>query len=240
MKKSIAFPIMTLLTVATIALGVMFGLSKSDLSSTQTNLTNTQSQLSSTQADLTNTQSQLSSIQADLTNTQNQLSSTQADLTSTQNQLSSAKAQVTSLQNQLSSGGSQVASLQSQLSSANSQISSLQSQNRNLQSIVNLSQSSSEASSVTVNQSANSYTEIIAFTANYAGYVVVSGTSTTSNGYLMVTDSYNGYPFNNTNYTFGTANTKIIPILPGTVTVYFGNTNLINGASATITVTYYY
>lgn len=82
MKKSIAIPIMTVLAVAAVALGVMFSLTKSDLSSTQANLTSTQAQLLLTQ---------------------NQLSSTNAQVTSLQGQLFSANAQITSLQNQVSS-----------------------------------------------------------------------------------------------------------------------------------------
>lgn len=141
---------------------------------------------------------------------------------------------------QSNSSNSQIASLQSQLSSANSQVSSLQSQVSSLQSIVNLSQSKSEAVQTTVNQSRGQVASVVSFSAQYAGYIVVSGTSTTTNGYLQVTDSFSNYPYNSTTYAFGTGAQKTIPVLPGTVTVSFGNTNALNGATATISVTYYY
>ena len=181
----------------------------------------------------------ISSLQSDNTSYKTQIASLQ-------NQLSSANSQISSLQSQLSSGGSQVSnlqaqisSLQNQLDSATAQVTSLQNQNSSLQSIVSLSQSATKANAVTINQSAGASTSIVTFTASYAGYIVVSGTSTTSNGYITVTDSFSNYP-NYPGYVFGTGATRTIPILPGTVTVSFANSNLLNGATATITVTYYY
>ena len=103
-----------------------------------------------------------------------------------------------------------------------------------------MSLSSKRADAVTINQSAGQLTSIVTFTAGYAGYIVVSGTSTTSLGYLLVTKSFSGYPYNDIHYSFGTGASRTIPVLPGTVTVYFGNTNLLSGATATITVIYVY
>jgi len=133
----------------------------------------------------------------------------------------------------------------------------LESKNNNLQSIVNLSQSSVEVDSVTVNEGPNAEVQVAAFGVNYAGYIVVSGTSTTSNGYVAVYASFEPSVFREANvpfptaaiatdslpcYSFGTSNQVIIPVLPGGVILYFGNTNPWNGAgaTATITVTYYY
>ncbi len=177
--------------------------------------------------------SEKQSLQAELSSASSEISTLESQVSSLETQLSSTNAQISSLQSQLSSGGSEIANLQAQ-------ISSLQSQNSNLQSIVNLSQSSTQASSVTVNQAAGQLSLVKSFSASYAGYIVVSGTSTTTNGYIMVTDSFSGYPYNSTTYSFGTGATRIIPLLPGTVSVYFGNTNFSSGATATITVTYYY
>jgi len=101
-----------------------------------------------------------------------------------------------------------------------------------------LQESSLKADEKTINQDRGTRSAIVTFTAEYAGYVVVSGTSTTSNGYIMATSSFPGYPHNDTRYGFGTGATRLIPVLPGTIVVYFGNTNLASGATATITVRY--
>ncbi|PVV83299.1 hypothetical protein [Dehalogenimonas alkenigignens] len=148
------------------------------------------------------------------------------------------QSQVSSLQAQLNSANSQVSSLQNQLNSVSSQLNTANTQISGMQSLLNLSVSSVKASQSTINQGAGQATVVVSFTANYAGYVAISGTSNTTLGYVMVTDSFNGYPHNSTRYAFGTGASLLIPVLPGTVTVYFANTNLINGATATLTVTY--
>jgi hypothetical protein len=70
---------------------------------------------------------------------------------------------------------------------------------------------------------------------------LVTGTSTTT-GYIeaqdYMTNPSGGY--SNPKMSFGTGATLIIPILPGTIGVYFSNNNFVNSATATITVTYYY
>jgi hypothetical protein len=119
----------------------------------------------------------------------------------------------------------------STLSRDNSKITSLQ-------STVELSLSSNEANAITVNQAAGGSSPIVTFTANNAGYIVVSGTSTSITGHITIKDSYNGYP--DANYSFGTGASKIVPVLPGSVSVFFGNSDLVYGATATISVVYYY
>jgi len=216
------------------------------ISSLQSDNTSYKTQIASLQNQLSSANSQISSLQSQLSSGGSQVSNLQAQISSLQNQLTSANSKISSLQSQLSSGSSQVSnlqaqisSLQNQLDSATAQVTSLQNQNSSLQSIVSLSQSATKANAVTINQSAGASTSIVTFTASYAGYIVVSGTSTTSNGYITVTDSFSNYP-NYPGYVFGTGATRTIPILPGTVTVSFANSNLLNGATATITVTYYY
>ncbi len=210
----------------------------------QSQVASLQGQLSSANSKVSSLQNENSAYQSQVASLQDQLSSSQSTLQAAnsqlQSQLSSAKSQITSLQNDVSGYQSQISSLKSQLSSLNDQVSSLRSQNSELQSIVNLSKSSVVANEKTINQSEGQSSSVVSFTAQYAGYVVVSGTSTTSNGYLMVTDTFNGYPHNGVRYSFGTGATCTIPILPGTVTVYFANSNVSGGATATLTVIYYY
>lgn len=131
---------------------------------------------------------------------------------------------------------SQNASLHSQVSSLNSQISSLQSTISSQNEVLALSNSQPEATQVTINQDAGGTSQVASFTAQYAGQVKISGTSTTTAGYLIVSES-NGFK---QQYAFGTSNTVYVNIVPGNVTVAFGNTNFGNGATATLTVTYIY
>ena len=134
-----------------------------------------------------------------------------------------------------------LSSVNSKLSTANDEVASLQSKAASLQNIVSLSQSSVELNLFTVNQPAGSKTAVVTFPANYSGYIVVSGTSTTNNGYAMIEDSNAKYTFNAMKFVFsGGAINQTIPVLPGNITVYFGNTNPFVGATATLTVTYYY
>ncbi len=161
-----------------------------------------------------------------------------AQASSMQSQISDLKSQVSSLQSQTSSLQSQVSGLQSQNSNLQSQVSSLQSMVSSQNALLSLSVSTSEANQVSINQAAGDTSTITTFTGNYAGYVHITGTSTTTNGFIRVTDSFyaGGNP---TNYQFGTGATLDLGVLPGTITVSFGNTNFSNGASATITVVYY-
>jgi hypothetical protein len=137
--------------------------------------------------------------------------------------------------------GVKLSSANSDLSAANDKVASLQNKVASLQNIVDLSQSSVELNSFTVNQPAGARTAVVTFPANYSGYIVVSGTSTTDKGYAMLEDSNTKYTFNDMKFFFsGGAINQTIPVLPGNITVYFGNTNPFIGATATLTVTYHY
>ena len=182
----------------------------------------------------------VSDLQGQVTSARSQISDLQAQVSSVKSELSSIKAQVSSLQNDASTYKSQISTLQSQLSSANAQVSSLQSQNSSLQSIVSLSKSQTLVNQLTLNQGASETSLVVSFQADYAGYIVVSGTSTTNSGYISVLDTWPNYPFNGYSYEFGTGMNRTILVMPGTVRVSFGNGNTSNGATATLTVTYYY
>jgi uncharacterized protein YlxW (UPF0749 family) len=190
--------------------------------------------------------SQITSLENGLTTASSTIASLQGQLSSTQSQLTSANAQILSLGNDLSAGKSQIANLQSQVSSYQNQASSyqnqvatLQSQNNDLQNIVNLAAYAAQASSVPISQAAGQMSPVTSFTANYAGYIVVSGSSSSGSGYVRVTDTYSSYPYNSYNYPFSTSGSVFVPVLPGTITVYYGN-NDAAAVTATISVMYYY
>ena len=189
----------------------------------------------------TTLQVQLAVANSQIADLRSRLNSTITQLTTLAMQLTSAQDQSTASQTQLQQAKAQIASVQSQLDSANSALSSSQSQVASLQAITNLSSSTEVLSSslVTANYAA---TTIASFKVGYAGYVSVSGYSTSDSAFIMLADSFSGYPYysNNYHYRFGrTQTTWIIPVLPGTVTIYFyGTTAAVE--TATVSVTYYY
>ncbi len=189
--------------------------------------------VSGNQSQVSSLQSQLAAVDSQLKTLQNQASSSQSLVTSLQNQLATYKSQNDSLQGKIALSDSQITNFQSQ-------IASLQNANNELNSILNLSKFSVKANALTIYQNASASSLVASFPADYAGYIVVTGASTTATGYLTVTNSFSGYPYNNYDYYFGANSTVLIPVLPGVVSVYFGNHNVTGPVSATLTVTYYY
>jgi len=140
-----------------------------------------------------------------------------------------------------SNSGSSCYSLESEVQYLRNQVQTLQSEVRNLQNIVNLRESVTYWHDQPINEGPGGYYSF-SFTANYAGYVIVNVlSSTTSNTWVQI-KIYN--PSTGTiesqKYTVGYSGTVYFPVLPGTVTIYIGNSNLINGASQTVTITYVY
>jgi len=191
-------------------------------------------------------QSQLNADNSEISSLNSQLNADNSTVSSLQSQLSSANGQVSSLQSQLlsdsneiSSLESQVSNLQSQLSSASSSSSSLQSQLSSYEAIANLQDSSTLTYDQTVNQPAGSYT-YWTFSLSYPGYLLVDVlSSTTSNTYVTVSYSYGGSNITFTN-NVGSSGMVLVPVLPSSAVVEVGNTNFINGATETVTITYYY
>jgi len=169
----------------------------------------------------------------------NDQSSTIASLNS---QIASLNSQIADKDNTISSLHSQITSKDYTISSLNSQVTSLQSQVNDLTSIVNLGESVVWVNDETVSQPAGSYTTWTpAFSASYAGYVTVQVfTSTTSNTYVRVIYSSHGVNYDN-QIGVGTGGTAVFPILPtSSIDIRVGNSNWLNGATETVTVTYYY
>jgi len=150
--------------------------------------------------------------------------------------------------------------------SLNSQVTSLQAQMASLQNQVqSLTDTLTEYKSVVLfdnqtSQEANNYTSWH-FLANYSGYIIAQVTSSTWNAYIQVS-WYNeviDYHYNKTAGA-GYGGWGIFPVVAGLYTAYppppyrpglgsfnptdveirVGNTNLINGATETVTITYYY
>jgi type II secretory pathway pseudopilin PulG len=92
-----------------------------------------------------------------------------------------------------------------------------------------------------ISQTAGSYTQYT-FNLSYPGYVkVIVFSSTTTKTYVEI----NGYSEQGISYStgqvdIGSSGTVSFPVLPGSVTIYIGNNNLINGATEQIEIVYYY
>jgi len=148
----------------------------------------------------------------------------------------------------------QIQEKDAEISSLESQKTSLQHQIDDLNHIIHLQESVIWVNSETMSQPANSYWSFSTSNVTYAGYVVVwVETSTTTNTYVRVI--YSNYvttrivgnqhyvtDFNYDNQiTVGSGGTVVFPVLPCTsVEIRVGNTNLINGATETVTITYFY
>jgi hypothetical protein len=124
----------------------------------------------------------------------------------------------------------------------NTDYNSLQAEVTDLTNTVNLAKSTVWTSSQTVSQTAGNYTSWY-FQPSYAGYVLVNVTSsTTSNTYAEAIQSTHGsHPVvYDDSITVGTGGIAVFPTLPGSIQVRVGNTNLSDGATETVTITYYY
>ena len=188
-------------------------------------MTSLNSQLAASQANLASVQGQVSSLQ-------NQLATTSTQIPSLQTQLSTANAQVTALQSQLSTANSQVTALQSQVNSLTAQLAAIGSNTSTSNTSTQIMGSTS------IGAAPGARSAIASFTASATGYISITGYSSTANSYIMTTNSSYG---NSANYTLNTASSTFsIPVQPGTVTVYFGNSDTVNTATAYITNVVYY
>ena len=135
-----------------------------------------------------------------------------------------------------------------QIDDKDNTITSLQSQMNNLTSIVNLANSTVWVNNQTISEPAagsgiawNDWT----FSTNYAGYVTVTVLSANASVWAhVIYFSWNDYFYDalsyNTSKIVGPVG-SFFPVLPSSnVTVGVGNGNLVDGATETVTITYYY
>lgn len=154
-------------------------------------------------------------LYAEAYNLQRQVSTLQTDKNDLQTQVNSLATEKTNLQNQISD-------LQTKLTTHK-----------------NLHYYKSIVSDHTLNQGAGSKSLVTTLHSDYAGYVDVSLTSTTTNAYVEVQYSWPNYDFY-FKKTLGTSGWEYFCVLPATIYIYVGNTNLLSGATHTISISYYY
>ena len=154
-------------------------------------------------------------------------------LSSMNNELNSKNSTIQSLNSQIISLNNQIANLKAQLNTSNGTIA-------NLQEILSLNETTVEISDQTISQPAGYYT-YWTFSIPYAGYIVVEVLSSTStNTYAIVSWSSYGVDYSDS-VTVGSSGTVNFPVLPSSnVVVGVGNSDLIIGATETVTILYYY
>jgi hypothetical protein len=79
------------------------------------------------------------------------------------------------------------------------------------------------------------------FNIQYPGFIVVMVlSSTTSNTYVEISGtSIAGWTYDSGQISVGTGGNVYFPVVPGQVTVAIGNTNMLSGATETVTIIYY-
>ena len=191
--------------------------------------------------------SQINYLNSQVTTLQNQT-------TSGDEQVASLNSQLTKLQIWLNGNVTLLNSLNQTATEANSTLSSQLSALANvgiglnitsgiltLSSNVTTLQSTVWINAQTVNNAADSYTNLGTFTATNAGYIVLNCTSNKPRTYARIVYAANGVNFDSGEITVGQNGTAIFPVLPASVQVIVGNHAANAGAAGvteTVTVTY--
>ena len=123
---------------------------------------------------------------------------------------------------------------------SDNEYSSVQSQVNDLTITLNLGKNTIWVDQQTISQPASSFT-VWTFSASFAGYVSVYVASSTVGGtHVEATYSSNGVNFHQ-ELVVNAGNYAVFPILPSSsIEIGVGNGNILNGATETVTVTYFY
>jgi uncharacterized coiled-coil protein SlyX len=134
----------------------------------------------------------------------------------------------------------QIASLNTQITDKDNTISSLQSQVADLTDITNLDKSKVWVNHHEISHEAGYYT-YWTFSASYAGYVTVDiHDDNTTTTYVRAIYSAYGVKYDDQIHVVA-GGKAVFPILPSSgIEIRIGNTNLLIGATETVTITYYY
>ena len=161
---------------------------------------------------------------------------TQADLqmVNLQKQLTDANSAIINLQNQSYDTYSvEKALLQKQITQANTTVNNLQSQLfdanaklTSLQRIPNVTEKQVITKDQIILQNANTKTLVGNFKTERAGYLYITGYASTTQGYVLVNDEQ---------YLVSTGVALQVPVVPGQISVFYGNVNYMNSVTGTIT-----
>jgi TolA-binding protein len=162
----------------------------------------------------------LTKADAKIINLQKQLADANSAIISLQNQsYDSFSAEKALLQRQITQASTTITNLQAQLYEANAKIAGLQ-------RIPNVGEKETIAKDFIILQNANAKTLVASYQAVRSGYLFITGYASTTQGYIQVND---------TQYPVSTGISLQIPVVPGELSVYYGNVNFMNSITGTIT-----
>jgi peptidoglycan hydrolase CwlO-like protein len=223
------------------------------LSDAESELTSLSNQLADAKSRIDTLSSKESS---DVASLQDGLSSATEQITSLSNQAGSVLSQISSLQADVSYDASNITSLQSQLSAINTQLASLGDTTASLQNTLTSLENTVNSlvtqvnslktqitspvilfSSQAVSQAFGSQTLLYTYTPTYNGYFYIGGTSSSTTGYIRVT---NNSTATYTDYAFGTGTSVTAAVTGGyNYSIIFGNSDASGTITATLSATYY-
>ena len=200
------------------------------------------SDVSSLQDELSTANDQISSLTNQINSVLLQISSLQTDVSSDTVRISAIQTQLSSINSQLSSLGDTTVSLQNTLTSLENTLTSLENTVDSLVRQVNeLTAAATNPvilfSSQAVSQAFGTQTLLYTFTPTYNGYIYISGTSSSTTGYIRVT---NNTTSTYTDYAFGTGTTVTAAVTGGySYSIRFGNSDASGTITAILSATYY-
>jgi hypothetical protein len=207
-------------------------------------------QIKDQQNQITMSDSQVKSMEEKLSKTDSEKQDLQEEVLSANikvsgmnDQMSSLRTQMTALDNQIASLHTKtdlIPGLEKQITDLTVQLETAKKQIDSFQGSPGLTKSSTEMYAENVDVRAGTVPIIHEMKANYAGYLQISAAPSTINSFFKVKDSFTGYPYNDNFYMLDAGGTLIIPILPGDITIYYGNSVPGTGVSAVVTIKYYY
>jgi hypothetical protein len=167
---------------------------------------------------------------------QTQVTDKDQTITSLNQQIAALQEQINEVPN-TSTYTAQIAALQAQIAQYNASLASLGTEYQNLQKIADLA-TYGNLYSGNFNQDLNATKTLWSGTLEYAGYVVVEGTSNVTSTYVQVTNVFSSTYTLASNQTLGTSGILVFAVLPGTLEVKVGNVNV--AAQVNATAVYYY
>jgi cell division protein FtsL len=232
-----------LLVIVSIASGYYYYASSSDIAAREKTIAARQAEIAALKSQSTNA----AALQANLESASSQIATLQARVLEGEGEVKAAEAKIKTVQTDLAAANATIADLNGKLTASSAKIAELQSQNdglvsqvNNLTAITSLAAVTTQVANSTLDQPAGQESLFTIFNANYAGYLRITGTTSSGTVYLRVMDIFHAYPYGLYRHPFGTGTEIIVPVLPGSVSVYLGNTDATGEVTGKITVEYYY
>ena len=197
--------------------------------------------VNSQQSEIQQLESQVSTLSSQVSTLQTDKTGLEAIIHTQAEDIQTAINQITTLQRERDSQASTIASQASEIEHLNSQVTQWYNSYLEWKNIGELKVEQTLIDRVPINQPARYYSHWSPLTMSYAGYIVVTvHSSTTDNTYVeVVWDAY-GCHYDE-KITVGSGGTAVFPVLPSTnVDIRVGNTNLVQGASEVVSVVYHY